>query len=215
MARRIFLSLLLSLVSLTPVLAQDGPLWLRYPVLSPDGALPEFRDRRSGDANLNLEHLERARAILDAIGDVELDDDQQRLVGLCALVAGQDVEPGDIVEEEYVAWVGPTGASRDGHLPPYIYRFADPDRAFGLSEYVLLVPPEIDAEAELRRIQEEAARKGFVRDYVATRITKDGRRVAADITRTFPVNGRFSPAQRAIYELVLEAQLAAIEEVSA
>ena len=47
-----------------------------------------------------------------------------------------------------------------------------------------LVPPEIDAEAELRRIQEEAARKGFVRDYVATRITKDGRRVAADITRT-------------------------------
>jgi two-component system NtrC family sensor kinase len=47
-----------------------------------------------------------------------------------------------------------------------------------------LVPPEIDAEAELRRIQEEAARNGFVRDYVATRITKDGRRVAADITRT-------------------------------
>jgi PAS domain S-box-containing protein len=47
-----------------------------------------------------------------------------------------------------------------------------------------LVPPEIDAEAELRRIQEEAARKGFVRDYVATRITKDGRRVTVDITRT-------------------------------
>jgi PAS domain S-box-containing protein len=47
-----------------------------------------------------------------------------------------------------------------------------------------LVPPEIDAEVELRRIQEEAARKGFVRDYVATRITKDGRRVAVDITRT-------------------------------
>ena len=47
-----------------------------------------------------------------------------------------------------------------------------------------LVPPEIDAEAELRRIQEEAARKGFVRDYVAPRITKDGRRVKVDITRT-------------------------------
>ncbi len=47
-----------------------------------------------------------------------------------------------------------------------------------------LVPPEIDAEAELRRIQEEAARKGFVRDYVATRITKDGQRVTVDITRT-------------------------------
>ncbi len=36
---------------------------------------------------------------------------------------------------------------------------------------------------------------------------------AADITRTFPVNGRFSKAQRAIYELVLEAQQAAIEQV--
>jgi Xaa-Pro aminopeptidase len=36
---------------------------------------------------------------------------------------------------------------------------------------------------------------------------------AADITRTFPVNGRFSPAQRELYELVLEAQRAAIARV--
>ncbi|HHH45291.1 MAG TPA: Xaa-Pro aminopeptidase [Gammaproteobacteria bacterium] len=36
---------------------------------------------------------------------------------------------------------------------------------------------------------------------------------ASDITRSFPVNGRFSKAQRAIYQLVLDAQLAAIEEV--
>jgi len=34
---------------------------------------------------------------------------------------------------------------------------------------------------------------------------------ASDITRTFPVNGKFRPAQKAIYELVLDAQLAAIE----
>lgn len=34
---------------------------------------------------------------------------------------------------------------------------------------------------------------------------------AADITRTFPVNGRFTSEQRAIYELVLRAQLAVIE----
>ncbi len=33
---------------------------------------------------------------------------------------------------------------------------------------------------------------------------------ASDITRTFPVNGRYSPAQRALYEVVLAAQLAAI-----
>lgn len=35
---------------------------------------------------------------------------------------------------------------------------------------------------------------------------------ASDITRTIPVNGRFSPEQRAVYEIVLEAQLAAIEK---
>lgn len=33
---------------------------------------------------------------------------------------------------------------------------------------------------------------------------------ASDVTRTYPVGGRFSPAQRAVYELVLDAQEAAI-----
>jgi Xaa-Pro aminopeptidase len=36
---------------------------------------------------------------------------------------------------------------------------------------------------------------------------------AADITRTFPVNGRFSQEQRQLYDLVLKAQYAAIEQV--
>jgi Xaa-Pro aminopeptidase len=36
---------------------------------------------------------------------------------------------------------------------------------------------------------------------------------ASDITRTFPVNGRFSAPQKAIYELVLAAQSAAMAEV--
>ncbi|NJK41045.1 MAG: M24 family metallopeptidase [Acaryochloridaceae cyanobacterium SU_2_1] len=35
----------------------------------------------------------------------------------------------------------------------------------------------------------------------------------ADITRTFPVNGRFTPEQKALYELVLTAQEAAIAQV--
>ena len=33
---------------------------------------------------------------------------------------------------------------------------------------------------------------------------------AADITRTFPINGRFTDAQRAVYDIVLEAQHAAL-----
>lgn len=36
---------------------------------------------------------------------------------------------------------------------------------------------------------------------------------AADVTRTFPVSGKFSKAQRQLYEVVLAAQLAAIEQV--
>ncbi len=38
---------------------------------------------------------------------------------------------------------------------------------------------------------------------------------ASDITRTFPVNGKFSGPQRDLYQLVLEAQLKAIDEVRA
>jgi Xaa-Pro aminopeptidase len=38
---------------------------------------------------------------------------------------------------------------------------------------------------------------------------------AADITRTFPVNGKFSAAQRDVYEVVLAAQLAAIDTARA
>ncbi|HNE17908.1 MAG TPA: M24B family metallopeptidase, partial [Rhodocyclaceae bacterium] len=36
---------------------------------------------------------------------------------------------------------------------------------------------------------------------------------ASDITRTFPVSGRFSGPQKAVYELVLAAQAAAIAEI--
>jgi Xaa-Pro aminopeptidase len=36
---------------------------------------------------------------------------------------------------------------------------------------------------------------------------------ASDVTRTFPVNGRFSREQRALYELVLKAQAAAIAQI--
>ncbi len=38
---------------------------------------------------------------------------------------------------------------------------------------------------------------------------------ASDITRTFPVNGKFSPEQRELYEVVLAAQAAAIDRARA
>lgn len=38
---------------------------------------------------------------------------------------------------------------------------------------------------------------------------------ASDITRTFPINGRFNPEQRALYQIVLDAQLAAIDKAKA
>ncbi|MBP6344696.1 aminopeptidase P N-terminal domain-containing protein [Neisseriaceae bacterium CLB008] len=38
---------------------------------------------------------------------------------------------------------------------------------------------------------------------------------AGDISRTFPVNGRFNDAQRDVYEIVLAAQLAAIKSIKA
>ena len=36
---------------------------------------------------------------------------------------------------------------------------------------------------------------------------------ASDITRTFPVNGKFSPEQKALYQVVLDSQIAAIDAV--
>jgi Xaa-Pro aminopeptidase len=50
-------------------------------------------------------------------------------------------------------------------------------------------------------------------DLVVMDVGGDYRHYAADITRTVPVNGRFTPRQREVYELVLRAQAAAIEAV--
>ena len=36
---------------------------------------------------------------------------------------------------------------------------------------------------------------------------------ASDITRTFPVNGKFSPEQKALYQIILHAQIAAIDSI--
>jgi len=47
-----------------------------------------------------------------------------------------------------------------------------------------IIPPEVDADEELRNISEELQREGFIRNYRAQRITKDGRRIVIDLSRT-------------------------------
>ncbi|MCD4750093.1 MAG: DUF3857 domain-containing protein [Thermoanaerobaculales bacterium] len=59
-----------------------------------------------------------------------------------------EVEPGDLVEEEYVAAVPSSAPGIRGHLSPYIYRFSDSTRVFGLSEYVIVAPVGLDLQVD-------------------------------------------------------------------
>ena len=112
--------------------------------------------------------------------------------------------------------------TRDGHIEAM--RFAQP----GMHEY------EVQAALEFVFRTGGAPRNGYP-SIVASgpnacilHYNENGRRMedgdlllidaacefgyfSADITRTFPVNGRFTAPQRAIYDVVLRAQLAAIE----
>ena len=47
-----------------------------------------------------------------------------------------------------------------------------------------LVPPELDAETEIKDIEKQVLTHGYVKDYIAPRITKSGRRITVDISRT-------------------------------
>jgi PAS domain S-box-containing protein len=47
-----------------------------------------------------------------------------------------------------------------------------------------LIPPDVDAEQELSRIRDAIRADGYVRDYIAPRVTKDGRRITVDLSRT-------------------------------
>ncbi len=83
-----------------------------------------------------------------------------------------DVKAGDAVEQEYVAAIDRTGGAIRGHMSPYIYRFADSDRAFGRSEYILLHPPDLRLEIEgnLEGVEQKETRAG---DLVATAFRVD------------------------------------------
>lgn len=47
-----------------------------------------------------------------------------------------------------------------------------------------LVPPDLDAEEELKFIQQEIQTKGYIKNYLAPRMTKDRRRITIDLSRT-------------------------------
>ncbi len=47
-----------------------------------------------------------------------------------------------------------------------------------------LVPPDLDAEEELNRIEKEVYEKGYLRNYQTQRVTKSGRRITVNISRT-------------------------------
>lgn len=50
-------------------------------------------------------------------------------------------------------------------------------------------------------------------DLVVSDVGAEYGQYSADVTRTFPVSGRFTPRQRAIYDLVLSAQQAALDAI--
>jgi PAS domain S-box-containing protein len=56
-----------------------------------------------------------------------------------------------------------------------------------------LIPPEIDADEELNRITEEVRRVGYIRNYRAQRITRAGKRITVDISRTIIIGEDGSP----------------------
>ncbi|UCC79524.1 MAG: MEKHLA domain-containing protein [Candidatus Zixiibacteriota bacterium] len=65
------------------------------------------------------------------------------------------------------------------------------EKIFGYTEEEMMghtfhkiIPPEIDAEKELNSIADEVMEKGYIRHYLAKRITRGGRRVTIDISRT-------------------------------
>ena len=47
-----------------------------------------------------------------------------------------------------------------------------------------IIPPEVDANQELKRIHEEVATQGFIRNYRALRLTAEGRRITVELSRT-------------------------------
>jgi len=79
-----------------------------------------------------------------------------------------EVEVGDVVEDEYLAPVSSISSAVAAHLSTYIYRFADPERSFGLSEYALVFPEELEINIDgmfegLKRSEEQDGQLRIIR----------------------------------------------------
>jgi PAS domain S-box-containing protein len=61
------------------------------------------------------------------------------------------------------------------------------------SRFRRLIPPDIDAEEELGRIEKEVREKGFLRNDQVQRITKAGKRITVNISRTMLRNKEGEP----------------------
>jgi PAS domain S-box-containing protein len=61
------------------------------------------------------------------------------------------------------------------------------------SRFRRLIPPDIDAEEELGRIEKEVREKGFLRNDQVQRVTKSGKRITVNISRTMLHNKEGEP----------------------
>lgn len=93
--------------------------------------------------------------------------------------------------------------------------------------FQLLVPPDLIESGELQKIGEETRKKGFLKNYETERITKDGRRIKVNLTRSVLKDklGKFRGTsaiirdvteQKALEQQVIHAEkLAAIGQLTA
>jgi PAS domain S-box-containing protein len=56
-----------------------------------------------------------------------------------------------------------------------------------------LIPSNVDADRELNRIKQVVESVGFIRNYRAQRMTKSGKRITVDVSRTMVYSDRFQP----------------------
>ena len=157
----------------------------------------EFLDeleRNTGMKNLDMED---ARPILDGMRMIKDDLEKERLIKACNITAKsltrvmKSCEPGmyefqmeALIEGNYLEY----GSAMPG-FPSIV--------ASGPNSTILHYEPN-------NRLMEDG-------DLLLMDIGADYGYYTADISRTIPVNGKFSPEQKQIYQLVLDAQKAAIE----